>query len=238
MITRSLKTTKFLAIAEIARLIGRPICLIDLQTTGLLSNALVGIVELAYLRINPNGSQKSGSVLLNPDMRIPEEATKMHGITYTGIAKKKNFLSVIPLLNDLFSECVIAGYNSQRYDLVVIKRNAERYQRTMAMPSHQLDVRSIHIARTKSTRGTLINVALAYNVLPGSARRAMTHVITTAALLEAMLRHHGEAAVLASLVSPVTASEIDASATASLARYSVEARWRALVASVRNFCGY
>lgn len=200
MITHSLQCTKFPAIAAMARTMEKSICVIDAETTGLLRNPPVGIVEFAYLRVNPDGTQKSGSVLLNPGMEIPWEATHVHGITRADIAKKKDFSSIVPLLRTLFAECVISGYNSRSYDMPVIKQNAQRYGKKLSLPDRQIDVRDIYVAYSKSQRGTLIDVAAKYKIYPETAHRALSDVVTTAKLLEAMLKQHSESYVLNRLV--------------------------------------
>ena len=58
----------------------RPLVFLDLETTGV----NVGgdrIVEIALLKVHPNGSKESRRYLVNPTIPIPEVVTKIHGIT-------------------------------------------------------------------------------------------------------------------------------------------------------------
>ena len=65
----------------------RPLLFMDLETTGL--NPFTDrIVELTFLKINPDGSEESRTRLVNPQMHIPEEATAVHGITDADVADK------------------------------------------------------------------------------------------------------------------------------------------------------
>ena len=58
----------------------KPIVLFDLETTGV-EIAKDRIVEIAILKIFPNGNKESKTWLVNPTIPIPEEVTKIHGIT-------------------------------------------------------------------------------------------------------------------------------------------------------------
>ena len=58
----------------------RPIIFFDLETTGL----IIGkdhIVELCYIRLEPNGCERAETMRFNPGMPIPKEASAVHGIT-------------------------------------------------------------------------------------------------------------------------------------------------------------
>ncbi|MCB0432872.1 MAG: 3'-5' exonuclease, partial [Mangrovimonas sp.] len=58
----------------------KPICFFDLETTGInISNDR--IVEIAVLKIHPNGKEESHRWLVNPEMPIPPEVTALHGIS-------------------------------------------------------------------------------------------------------------------------------------------------------------
>jgi len=56
-----------------------PIIFFDLETTGL-DIAKDRIVELCYIRVEPNGNEEAKSMRINPEVHIPEEASKVHGI--------------------------------------------------------------------------------------------------------------------------------------------------------------
>ena len=57
----------------------KPIIFFDLETTGL----TIGkdrIVELCYIRLEPNGCERAEVLRFNPGMHIPKEASDIHGI--------------------------------------------------------------------------------------------------------------------------------------------------------------
>lgn len=58
----------------------RPLAVLDLETTGT-NLATDRIVEIAVVRINTDGTKTIKRKLINPEMKIPEASTKVHGIT-------------------------------------------------------------------------------------------------------------------------------------------------------------
>ena len=58
----------------------KPICFFDLETTGT-NIAKDRIVEIAILKVFPNGNKESVTWRVNPEMKIPAETTKIHGIS-------------------------------------------------------------------------------------------------------------------------------------------------------------
>ena len=63
----------------------RPICFFDLETTGI-NVAKDRIVEIAVLKVFPNGNKESKTWLVNPEMPIPKEVIAVHGITDEKVA--------------------------------------------------------------------------------------------------------------------------------------------------------
>lgn len=185
-------------LSGLARTIGMPLCILDTETTGLLCDPVVGLVEFAFIKVNPDGSHSRGSTLLHPGIPIPWQASKVHGITDSTIANEKPFPAIFPQVKSFFSDCVICGFNSREYDVPVLQSNAVRYQLEALTAHHQLDVRDVWIAHAKSQRGNLSVVAGHYGVNPGTAHRAAGDVDTTVSILRAMVQQHGADFVLQS----------------------------------------
>ncbi len=97
----------------------RPLCFFDLETTGV----KVGydrIVEISILRLHPDGSKKTKTWRVNPQMPIPEEASKVHGIYDIDVADKPNFKTLAPEINQFMYDCDLAGYNSNKFDIPLL----------------------------------------------------------------------------------------------------------------------
>lgn len=99
----------------------KPLVVFDLETTGLSIN-LDRIVEIAYLKIMPNGVVFKSDILLNPEMNIPEEAIEVHGITNEDVKDKPTFKRVAQDLWGVFCDCSYGGFNILTFDLPILRR--------------------------------------------------------------------------------------------------------------------
>jgi DNA polymerase-3 subunit epsilon len=97
----------------------RPLVFLDLETTGL----RIGtdrILELAVIRLSPNGDVFEKVRRFNPEMPIPPEATAVHGITDADVAHETPFPARARSLSELLEPCDIAGFNIRRFDLPIL----------------------------------------------------------------------------------------------------------------------
>lgn len=94
----------------------RPLVFFDLETTGLdMKNDR--IVELALIRLSPQGDVLEKVRRFNPGIPIPPEATAVHGITDADVAGEAPFCSRAKALHELLEGCDLAGFNIRRFDL-------------------------------------------------------------------------------------------------------------------------
>jgi DNA polymerase-3 subunit epsilon len=99
--------------------LNRPIAFFDLETTGL-SIASDRIVEISILKVNPDGSQKIITKLVNPEIPIPEFTSAIHGIYDKDVADKPTFKQLANELNQLLTNCDLAGYNAIKFDIPLL----------------------------------------------------------------------------------------------------------------------
>ena len=97
----------------------KPLIFFDLETTGT-SVTNDRIVQLAYIKVLPNGEEITGNYLINPEMHIPEEASAIHHITDDMVADKPTFKQMSGKLMQEFGGSDIAGYNSNRFDVPLL----------------------------------------------------------------------------------------------------------------------
>lgn len=99
--------------------IDRPIIFFDLETTGTdITNDR--IVEIAVLKINPDGTQEKKVKRLNPTISIPAEAAKVHGITDEDVKDAPTFSNMAGSLSKYFENCDLAGYNLIKFDIPLL----------------------------------------------------------------------------------------------------------------------
>lgn len=97
----------------------RPIAFIDLETTGVnISNDR--IVEIAIVKILPDGTRHVKRKLINPLIPIPSGASDVHGITDDMVKDAPSFKQVANEIKQFMDNCDMGGYNSNRFDVPML----------------------------------------------------------------------------------------------------------------------
>jgi DNA polymerase-3 subunit epsilon len=95
--------------------LNKPIVFLDLETTGL-NLATDRIVEIALLKVLPDGSKQNKRKLINPEKSIPPEASLIHGITDDMVRDAPTFKQVANEIKQFLNGADIGGYNSNKFD--------------------------------------------------------------------------------------------------------------------------
>jgi DNA polymerase-3 subunit epsilon len=96
-----------------------PLAIIDLETTGI-NLGTDRIVEIAIVKIMPDGKRIVKRKLINPEMPIPKSSTDIHGITDEMVKDAPTFRQVANELKQFLDNCDLAGYNSNRFDIPLL----------------------------------------------------------------------------------------------------------------------
>ena len=99
--------------------IKNPLAVIDLETTGI-DIVHDRVVEIAVLKILPDGSENMRVRRVNPGMPIPPEATAIHGITDEDVRNEPTFKEIARSLANHLEGCDFAGFNSNKFDLPLL----------------------------------------------------------------------------------------------------------------------
>ena len=166
----------------------RPIIFFDLETTGL-DIAKDRIVELCYIRVEPNGNEEARSMRINPEMHIREVASSVHGITDDDVKDCPTFADVAPQLAATFEGCDLAGFNSNRFDLPLLAEEFMKAGVNIDLSHVQaIDVQNIYHKLEKRT------LAAAYKFYCGrdleNAHSALADTQATYEVLQAQLDHY------------------------------------------------
>ena len=103
----------------------RPLVFFDLETTGLhLKNDR--IVELALIKLTPQGDVLEKVRRFNPGIPIPPEATAVHGITDEDVADEAPFSARARSLMAVLDGCDLAGFNVRRFDIGMLIEEFKR----------------------------------------------------------------------------------------------------------------
>ena len=127
----------------------KPIVFFDLETTGLsISNDR--IIEFAFLKIIPDGSELGGCYRINPTIPISPESTEITGITDADVAGCKTFKELATEIYKIFSGSDIAGYNSNNFDIPLLAEELLRAGYDLTAEPHRLvDVQVIYHKKEK-----------------------------------------------------------------------------------------
>ncbi len=125
----------------------RPLAFIDLETTGT-SASTDRIVEVAVLKLFPDGTVDLRSQRLNPGIPIPPEATAVHGIADADVSDRPTFRRLAASLLSFVDDCDIAGFGVARFDLRVLEAEFARAELQFSLRERTVvDALAIFFAR-------------------------------------------------------------------------------------------
>ena len=96
-----------------------PIAFFDLETTGI-DVTKDRIVEIAIIKVNPNGTEEEKTMRINPTIPIPKESSKIHKIYDEDIKDAPTFKAVAKEIANFIEGCDLAGFNSNRFDIPLL----------------------------------------------------------------------------------------------------------------------
>lgn len=99
--------------------ITKPIAFIDLETTGV-NLGTDRIVEIAIVKILPDGNKSVKRKIINPEMPIPKASSDVHGITDDMVKDAPTFAQAAQELKQMLDGCDLGGYNSNRFDVPLL----------------------------------------------------------------------------------------------------------------------
>jgi len=129
----------------------KPLAFVDLETTGI-NLGTDRIVEIAIVKILPDGNRSVKRKLINPEMPIPKEAADLHGITDEMVKDAPTFRQVAHELKQILDGCDLAGYNSNKFDIPLLVEEFIRVEVDFEMKGRRLlDVQKIfHIMEPRT----------------------------------------------------------------------------------------
>lgn len=121
----------------------RPLAIIDLETTGI-DLATDKIIEIAIVKLMPDGTIQKKRKLINPQKPIPLASSNVHGITDEMIKDAPTFKQVANEIKQFLAGCDLGGYNSNRFDIPMLVEEFLRSGLEFSMEGRKLvDVQKI-----------------------------------------------------------------------------------------------
>jgi DNA polymerase-3 subunit epsilon len=122
----------------------RPLAILDLESTGV-DTAKDRIVQIAVLKIMPDGNVHEKESLVNPQMPIPPKSTLIHKITDADVKDAPKFDQVAKSFFIFLDDCDLAGFNSMRFDLPMLLEEFYRAGVTFDLTNRKLiDIQRIY----------------------------------------------------------------------------------------------
>ena len=122
----------------------RPLVVFDIESTGVNAHA-DRIIELAAVRVEPDGTETTQCWLLNPGVPIPAETTAIHGITDAIVANCPTFAEAADDIWKFFEGCDLSGFNCDRFDIPCLEEEFARIGRNFgASQRRHIDVQRIY----------------------------------------------------------------------------------------------
>ncbi len=103
-----------------------PLIFFDLETTGT-NISKDKIIEIAAVKVLPDGKQITKVQLINPLIPIPDEARLIHGITDEDVKDAPPFKNIAKELAKFFEGSDLAGFNIIKFDIPLL---VEEFLRT------------------------------------------------------------------------------------------------------------
>jgi DNA polymerase III subunit epsilon len=166
----------------------KPLAFFDLETTGI-NITQDRIVEIAILKIMPDGSQIEFESRINPTIPIPPQSTQIHGISDDDVKDKPTFKEKAHEIVQFLKDCDFAGYNSNKFDVPLLAEEFARVETSFDWTKRKfIDVQVVFYKKEPRT----LSAAYSYycNKDLTNAHSAMADTKATYEILEAQLERY------------------------------------------------
>lgn len=129
----------------------KPLAFFDIESTGT-DFVHDRIIEIAVVKILPDGNRDKFIQRINPEMHIPVEASAIHGIYDEDVAECPTFKEIAYKLDDFLENCDLAGYNSNKFDIPMLAEEMLRAGTEFSMSKRKfVDVQQIFFKKEQRT---------------------------------------------------------------------------------------
>ena len=99
--------------------LNKPLVVFDLETTGL-DMVKDRVIQLSFIKVFPDGKEERGDYLINPECVIQPIVTQLTGISNEDVKDKPTFKQLAKTLEEKFTGCDFAGFNSNYFDIPML----------------------------------------------------------------------------------------------------------------------
>tara|TARA_B100001029_G_scaffold21016_1_gene13958 strand:- start:3403 stop:4188 length:786 start_codon:yes stop_codon:yes gene_type:complete len=99
--------------------INKPLVFFDIESTGL-DITKDKIIEITILKLSISGRKNTFTFRINPEIPIPSENSKIHGIYDKDVKNSPSFKKVGNKIKKLLYKCDLVGFNILKFDLPIL----------------------------------------------------------------------------------------------------------------------
>ncbi len=103
----------------------RVLAVFDIESTGT-NWERDRIIDLAIVRLEPEGGRRTIEFRFNPEMAIPAASTAVHGIRDEDVRDAPKFRERLGEVAQAFADCDLAGFNIWRFDVPMLQQEFKR----------------------------------------------------------------------------------------------------------------
>ncbi len=103
----------------------RPLAVFDIESTGV-NPRQDRIIELAIIKILPDGEREKHIFRINPEINIPAATTAIHGITDADVANEQPFRKLAAAIFEILKDCDLAGFGAAKFDIPMLTEEFDR----------------------------------------------------------------------------------------------------------------
>ena len=180
----------------------RPLVVLDTETTGTVPFR-DRVIEIGMLKLHPDGRRETWTKRVNPEMRIPIEATAIHGITNDDVEGCPTFRQLAGEFVSWIGDADLCGFNIHFFDLKILQAELARCGQPFSVEGRRIiDVQTIFHRREPRNLTAAVRFYLDRDHT--GAHGAEADAEATLDVLLAQLNHYAD-------LDPTTAGLADAS---------------------------
>ncbi len=168
----------------------RPLAVLDIESTGI-NPRMDRIIDLAIVKLFPDGRREQHVFRVNPEIPIPAETTAIHHITNADVAHAPTFRQTAPAILEILADCDLGGFGIVRFDIPML---AEEFARAgfQFNPDDRRIVDAQRIYHKKEPRDLSAALTFYCGTMHLGAHGAEADALATVEVLEAQLQKYAD----------------------------------------------
>lgn len=170
--------------------ISRPVVFFDTETTGV-NPQKDRVVQIAIIKLFPDGSEKEYETLVNPGIPIPKEASDVNHITDEMVKDAPSFKDISKELADWFRGSDLGGFNIVGFDIAILVEEFNRAGLTFTYDNKLLlDSFKIFVGRERRNLTAAVKLYLGED-FEEDAHDALNDTRASLRVLQAQMERYG-----------------------------------------------